>query len=708
MRKILLIIVCTLVAGIQSNFAQTSFSAGEDVAVFYPADFDSAQTLPSVIFKNNLVPTGSVPADWKVFPKFIKENNHSTVSISYEGKVDLYGTGEVVGPLRRNGTKITLWNTDNYMYVKDDGKRLYQSHPWVMGVREDGSAFGIIADNTWKQELDLSNPITFTSEGPAFRVVVIEKKNPEELLKALGQLTGTMELPPLWALGYQQSRYSYYPQSRAQEVAGEFRKRNIPCDVLWLDINYMQDFKIFTFDSITFPQPEELNDYLHSIDFHSVWMIDPGVKKEEGYFVYDQGTAGDYWVQDSTGNAFVGSVWPGPCSFPDFTMPSACKWWGGLYNNFMALGVDGVWNDMNEPSVFDGPDGTMPENNWHRGGGNLPAGSHLRYHNIYGMLMVKASREGILETEPDKRPFVLSRSNFLGGQRYAATWTGDNSSTRHDFKMATPMVLTMGLSGQPFCGPDLGGYKGSPDSTLYADWIAVGAFYPFCRNHTETGEANQEPWVFGKKVEDVTRTALNRRYRLMPYLYTLFHEASVSGLPVMRPVFFADPTDLSLRGEDESFLLGSDLLITPHWAADTKLPSGDWKTLKLEANDDGYQPTVKLRSGAIVPMGSIIQSTVDYKTDSITLLINPKVDGTASGTLYDDAGDGFEYKSGDFDLEQFVAIKYDNDSLKVEITQTAGQRNNNRLYRIGLVGENTIKYSGWSDSKVLYIPFGLK
>lgn len=703
MKHLLLVFVLLLGWGMSRTYAQTSYMANDGVAVFYPEHFDSAQTLPSLAVIENLQPENPVPPNWTIIPKFSVENRKAIAKISYQGNVDLYGTGEVTGTLRRNGTKITLWNTDNYMYAKHDGKRLYQSHPWVMGVREDGTAFGILADNTWKQTLDLSNPITFTSEGPAFRVIVVEKQSPQELLKALGKLTGTMQMPPLWALGFQQSRYSYFPQSRAKSVATDFRKHKMPCDVLWLDINYMQNFKIFTFDSVTFPHPAALNKYLHSINFHSVWMIDPGVKKEDGYFVYDQGTAGNMWVKDSTGNAFVGKVWPGDCVFPDFTRPATAKWWGSLYKNFMAEGIDGVWNDMNEPAVFDGPDATMPENNWHRGGGKLPAGPHLRYHNVFGMLMVKASREGILNANPDKRPFVLSRSNFLGGQRYAATWTGDNKSTWEHFKLATPMILTMGLSGQPFCGPDLGGYKGSPDTTLFADWMALGAFYPFCRDHTEIGSANQEPWKFGKKVENISRTALNRRYRLMPYLYTLFHETSITGLPIMRPVFFADPQDTSLRGEQQSFLLGDNLLIIPRWAKDTKQPSGNWVQLKLEMHDDGVQPIVKLRPGAIVPMTKVIQSTVEYKTDSVTLLVNPKDDGTAHGTLYDDAGDGFEYQNGDYALDQFSSTMGDGQQLRITITRKSGNRPEHRVYRIGYVIDGNIFYSDWSGDQIQYV-----
>lgn len=705
--RIAFLLVTLLFFGLKTSFSQTSFLAEEGIAVFYPAGFDSSQTLPSLIIQKELVPQKSVPANWEIVPAFKIEDGKAIVEISYDSGTDLYGTGEVTGSLRRNNTEIELWNTDNYGYRKAKGKRLYQSHPWIMGVREDGSAFGVIADNTWKQSFNLENPITITSEGPAFRVIIIEKKSPQKLIQVMTELTGRIEMPPLWALGYQQCRYSYFPDSRVKEVASEFRERNIPCDVIWMDIDYMERFKVFTFNSEYFPNPSELNNYLHSINFKSVWMIDPGVKKENGYFVYEQGTTNDFWTHTKDNKVFTGNVWPGECVFPDFTMPETRKWWGTLYNDFMETGIDGVWNDMNEPAVFNGPGGTMPEDNFHRGGGELQPGPHLRYHNIYGMLMVKASRDGIMKVNPEKRPFVLSRSNFLGGQKYAATWTGDNASTWAHFKMATPMVLNLGLSGQPFTGPDLGGFGGSPDTSLFANWIAVGAFYPFCRSHSEKGTADQEPWAFGEEVENVSRTALDRRYKLMPYLYTLFWESSQTGLPVMRPVFFADVTDKSLRSEEEAFMWGDDLLIIPKWSENPNLPKGIWKTISLldkNVEDDGYQPELKQKGGSIIPVGSVIQSTEEFKTDSLTLLVCLDENNKASGTLYVDKGEGFGYQKGDFELDTFTAEKANDDTITVKCEiEGKNQIRKQRFYQIGLITNSGVIYSDWQNSNTINI-----
>jgi alpha-glucosidase len=563
MKRLFLIILFNLTFILFAHAQSTAERIGERIVAFYPEDFVPSQTLPSLALLNEPDSLGTIPENWSVFPMFFKESGKNCASIETEEGTDLYGTGEVVGDLRRNGTDVILWNTDNYGYGTDEGKRLYQSHPWILAVRTDGTAYGILIDNSWKQAFQLDNPIKITSEGPPFRIIIIERDSPQDVVKELAELTGKIALPPLWALGYQQCRYSYYPDSRVREIANTFRSKQIPCDVIWMDIDYMSSYKIFTFDPVGFPDPLGLNNYLHDIDFHSIWMIDPGAKKQTGYFVYDQGTAGDFWVQNAIGSTYHGNVWPGSCAFPDFTMPETRNWWAGLYADFMATGADGIWNDMNEPAVFNGPDGTMPENNIHRGGDGLPQDIHLRYHNVYGMLMVSATRDGILASKPDKRPFVLTRANFLGGQRYAATWTGDNRSTFEHMKMSVPMSLNLGLSGQPFNGPDIGGFSGSPGAELLGQWMALGAFYPFARNHSSTGTDDQEPWAYGEQIESVSRIALQRRYMLLPYLYSLFYESSQDGMPIMRPLFFTDPLDLSLREEQQAFSWGNDLLIIP-------------------------------------------------------------------------------------------------------------------------------------------------
>ncbi len=672
MKKIFVLVAIAAVF-VLGSCTSRNYMTADGVAVFVPEGFDASQHLPSPIFLEDLARHGCVPSKWELVPQFSNENGKSVVRINV-ADADLYGTGEVWGPLRRNGDKNIFWNRDNGAYAAHDGKELYQTHPWVLGLREDGSSFGIIFDNTWRSELQCDSVITYTSDGPAFRVVVIEKDSPAEVLKTLGRLSGTMEMPPLWALGYQQCRFSYYPDTRVKEVADEFRSRNIPCDVIWMDIHYMDGYRIFTFDPNRFPDPKGLNEYLHSKNFKSVYMIDPGAKVDSTYWVDKEGLANDYFVHDADGKPFVGGMWPGDTHWPDFSMPEVREWWAGLYKDFMAQGVDGIWNDVNEPAVFGGNEElTMPDDNIHRGGDGRTAGNHVRYHNVFGYDMVRASRAGILAANPDKRPFVLSRSNFLGGQRYAATWTGDNVSSEEQMKGAVAMTLNMGLSGQAFNGPDVGGFLDDCNPELLAQWTAMGVYFPFLRNHSCDGTVDQEPWAMGPETEAVCRTAINRRYRLLPYIYTLFREASVSGLPVMRPVFWADTRDLSLRAEQDAYLLGGDLLVVPRYAETTAaLPQGDWQSVSFEDTDDGYQARLYVRDGAIVPVGKVFQNTVEYNTDELTLLVNLNEDGKAYGTLYEDAGDGFGYKSGEYGEYRIVAERIDGD-VQVCFEHVAGQ-----------------------------------
>ncbi|MDP4271508.1 MAG: glycoside hydrolase family 31 protein [Bacteroidota bacterium] len=672
------------------------------IAVFYPKNYNPANHYPSIALLKEPQPVGNIPADWKLKPHFYLKNGKSVATLPITKGTSLYGTGENTGSLLRNGKQVTLWNTDNYEYKKDGGKRLYQSHPWVLGVNADGTAFGVIADNSWKQQIELTDSIRFISDGPAFRVIIIQRNSPQEVLKALAGLVGKMEMPPLWALGYQQCRYSYVPDTRIKSLADTFRLKKLPCDVIWMDIDYMDSFKIFTFDKNKIPNPKAVNDYLHQKGFKSVWMIDPGVKAEKGYFVYDSGSKGNQWVQNKDGQEFNGKVWPGKCAFPDFTRPETRSWWGDLYKDFMAQGVDGVWNDMNEPSVFDGPDGTMPEDNHHRGGGGLPAGSHLRYHNVYGTLMVKASREGILKANPDKRPFILSRSGFLGSHRYGATWTGDNSGTEDYMKVSIPLSLNLGLSGQPFSGPDMGGFTGITTPDLFAKWIATDAYFPFMRGHASTEANNKEPWAFGPLVEQVSRTALQRRYRLLPYLYTQFQEASVSGIPVMQPVFFADPKDTTLRKEDRAYMVGSQLLIVPKWAEHPALPKGIWLSF-IPENEvaDNYQADMKVKGGAIIPLGKIIENTTQYKTDSLTLVVTLDKNGLAKGQLYEDAGDGFGYKKGEYRISQFVAKQVGTVVNVTIATQSGNLKQYHHYYKVRLLSANGEYKSKWSDKPLI-------
>lgn len=648
---------------------------GDGIAKFVPKGFNLSQ-MPSFALKAEPQEKGMLPSNWQLYPIVEKKKGHASAYLDVPQGTSLYGGGEVTGPLLRNGQSIKLWNTDSGAYSVDNGKRLYQSHPWVMGVRPDGTSFGILFDTPYKAKLTTTDErINFETEGELFRIFVIDRESPQAVIKGLAELIGTMPMVPRWALGYQQCRFSYTPASRVIEVADTFRIKRIPCDVMWMDIDYMDGYRIFTFNPQTFPDPAALNRDLHIRGFHSAWMIDPGAKVDSTYFVYKSGTANDVWVKTAQGKEFHGDAWPGACAFPDFTQPKTVRWWADLYKDFLDKGVDGVWNDVNEPQISNTPTGTMPEDNKHLGGDKIPAGPHLKYHNVYGYLMVKASREGIMKARPQNRPFILTRSNFLGGQRFAATWTGDNASWESHMTMSVPMILTLGLSGQPFSGADVGGFLFNPDADLFGRWMALGAFYPFSRGHACAGTINKEPWAFGQKVEDVSRMALERRYVLLPYYYTLLHEASETGMPIMRPVFFADPKDTLLRAEEQAFLIGENLLVVPEWAQNPALPKGIWRNLSLIPGDDkdSYQAKLKIRAGAIIPTGKIIQNTNEKSLDPLTLLVCLDEKGEAHGTLYWDEGDNWSFKDGNYSFQHFTAIRTADNKVQVKITQKKGK-----------------------------------
>ena len=648
---------------------------GDGIAKFVPKGFNLSQ-MPSFALKAEPQEKGMLPSNWQLYPIVEKKKGHASAYLDVPQGTSLYGGGEVTGPLLRNGQSIKLWNTDSGAYSVDNGKRLYQSHPWVMGVRPDGTSFGILFDTPYKAKLTTTDErINFETEGELFRIFVIDRESPQAVIKGLAELIGTMPMVPRWALGYQQCRFSYTPASRVIEVADTFRIKRIPCDVMWMDIDYMDGYRIFTFNPQTFPDPAALNRDLHIRGFHSAWMIDPGAKVDSTYFVYKSGTANDVWVKTAQGKEFNGDAWPGACAFPDFTQPKTVRWWADLYKDFLDKGVDGVWNDVNEPQISNTPTGTMPEDNKHLGGDKIPAGPHLKYHNVYGYLMVKASREGIMKARPQNRPFILTRSNFLGGQRFAATWTGDNASWESHMTMSVPMILTLGLSGQPFSGADVGGFLFNPDADLFGRWMALGAFYPFSRGHACAGTINKEPWAFGQKVEDVSRMALERRYVLLPYYYTLLHEASETGMPIMRPVFFADPKDTLLRAEEQAFLIGENLLVVAEWAQNPALPKGIWRNLSLIPGDDkdSYQAKLKIRGGAIIPTGKIIQNTNEKSLDPLTLLVCLDEKGEAHGTLYWDEGDNWSFKDGNYSFQHFTAIRTADNKVQVKITQKKGK-----------------------------------
>ena len=486
-----------------------------------------------------------------------------------------FGLGDKPGPLDRAGEDFVMWNTDNYGW-QESTDPIYKSIPFFIDFRA-GHALGVLFDNTFRTFFDFGRELpgqySYGAPDGPLDYYLLYGPEPKQVVETYAWLTGPTPLPPLWSLGFQQSRYTYQPEARLLEVAQRLRTDKIPTDALYLDIDFQEKNRPFTIDQAKFPNFPQLVQTLKQEDFHLVVITDLHIAHlpNAGYAPYDSGIAEDRFVKNPDSSVYIGPVWPGPSVFPDFTQSATRAWWGTLYKPFAAMGVSGFWNDMNEPAVFVAPTKTMPDDTQHRidEPGFAPrTATHLEIHNVFGMENSRATYDGLLAIKPNERPFVLTRATYAGGQRYAATWTGDNSSTWNHLRQTTPQILNLGLSGFAIAGADVGGFAGSPPPDLLTKWLEVAAFQPIDRDHSEKGTRDHEPWVDGPAQEAIRRRYIEERYRLMPYLYTLAEESSRTGLPIVRPLFLefpnattdGHPLDLDATAE---FLLGPSLLIAP-------------------------------------------------------------------------------------------------------------------------------------------------
>jgi alpha-glucosidase len=601
--------------------------------------------------------------------RFESDGQTVRAQVTFTPGTSVYGAGEVAGGLLRNGRAVKLWNTDAWRYG-EERPALYQSHPYVVAVRPDGSAVGLLADSVRRGMIAVAlDGVEFQLEAEPFDLHVISGAGPLEVGEALAALIGRIALPPLWALGYHQCRWSYMSADEVLRVAWELRKRRIPCDAIWLDIDSMDRLRPFTWNAQRFPDPKGLIEELHAMSLRAVTILDPGLAVDPGYEPCASGLAGDHFVHDARGRPARGRVWPGICHFPDFTREATRSWWAGMVRRYVEAGMDGLWIDMNEPSVFRTPTKTLAEDCVHRG---LGGGTHGRFHNLYGQLMAEATHEGLRTARPEERPFILTRSNHLSGSRFAATWTGDNQASWDDLRWSIPMTLSLSICGQPFAGPDIGGFDGDPTPELFARWFELAAYLPFARGHGEKTSCRKEPWSFGPETEACVRAALERRMRLLPYLYTLFRDAEQRGHPIVRPLFYADPRDAELREVDDAFLLGPDLLVAPvvEPGARTRrvlLPraAGGWYAFHggqarideraVEAEAPLGTTPVFARAGAILPLAPPLQHTAELATAPLELHVFLGDAGRARGKLYEDSGAGLDYQRGVFRLTRFEA-----------------------------------------------------
>ncbi len=569
------------------------------------------------------------------------------------------GLGEKTGGLDRRGNAYTNWNTDAFGY-RTDQDPIYSTIPFYIGIHS-GLNYGIFFDNTYRTNFNFgaSNNrfSSFGAEGGEMDYYFIHHQKLADIITSYTDLTGRMPMPPLWSLGYQQNRYSYYPETEVMRIAQTLREKEIPADGITLDIHYMDAYKLFTWDTTRFADPVKMNNTLEEMGFKTTVIVDPGIKIEEGYPAYESGKEADIFLKYSDGEYYSGQVWPGWTHFPDFTSERGREWWQEQVQLFADQGIDGLWNDMNEIATWGQ---TMPDNVLFAYDGHLT--THKEGRNVYGLQMTRASYNGARKAM-NKRPFLLTRAGYAGLQRYTAKWTGDNRSEDSHMLLGIRLLNSLGVSGVSFTGMDIGGFTGGASVELFARWIQLGAFTPYFRNHTGVNTKSSEPWAYGEEVTEIARNFINLRYRLLPYLYSSFYESAQSGLPLMRTlaIDYTHQPEVYSADFQNQYLFGEAFMVAPFESTTNfgkvYFPEGKWYDLYSGEVEQGgrekifqlayHRLPVFVKGSSIVPMQSLIQTTTEKPTDTLTIHVY-QGDVTNSFVYYEDDGESFDYENGGF------------------------------------------------------------
>lgn len=595
------------------------------------------------------------------------------------------GLGEKTGPLDRKGNGYTNWNSDTYGYLPDQDP-IYSTIPFYIGLHHQLS-YGIFLDNSYQSDFNFgaSNNrfSSFGARGGEMNYYFIYHRSVANIISSYTWLTGRMKMPPLWSLGYQQNRYSYYPESTVMRIAQTLREDKIPSDGITLDIHYMDRYQLFTWNKQRFPDPAGMASKLNAMGFKLTVIVDPGIKVEKGAVAYESGLKQDVYVKYTDGQLYTAQVWPGWCNFTDFTNAKGREWWRNQVNFFAQSGVSGIWNDMNEFSTWGQkiPDNILFDFDGH------PT-TNLQAHNVYGLEMARSSYEGAREHMAE-RPFILSRSGYAGLQRYAAIWTGDNRAEDSHMLLGVRLLNSLGLSGVPFTGMDIGGFTGNPTTPLYIRWMELGAFIPYYRNHTALNTKASEPWNYGEDALDICRNYVSFRYKLLPYIYSTFYESTQDGLPVVRSLainYSFDPKVYASEFENQ-YLFGKSFMITPFESTKdygkVYFPAGNWYDLYTDEKHGGNREEVLpltisklpvfVKESSIIPMQNLIQSTAETPADTLTLHV---YNGTVRNefTYYEDDGKSYKYEQNDFNKRTIV---FDPASRQIIIGDAQGNYKSN-------------------------------
>lgn len=630
-----------------------------------------------------------------------------------------FGLGDKSCSLNLKGKKLQNWCTDSFGYSATTDP-LYRAIPFYFGLHQ-GIGYGIFFDNTFRSHFDFDEKgrgeMSFAATGGEVDYYFIYGPELLKVAEKYTLLTGKPELPPMWSLGFHQCRWSYYPEKRVLEVAQEFRDRKIPCDAIYLDIDYMDGYRCFTWNKAYFPKPTKMISELRKEGFQTVVMIDPGIREDDDYHVYQQGVENNYFCRRTDGALMLGPVWPPNCGFPDFTNPEVRDWWGDLYEElYNENGVSGFWNDMNEPALFKVHHCTFPDEVLHHYEGQIT--NHAKAHNIYGLNMSKATTAGLKKLQPKKRPFLVTRATFSGGQRYAAVWTGDNIATWEHLQLGNRQCQRLSASGFSFVGTDIGGFFQYPDGELMVRWLQLGIFHPFYRVHSmgnnDDGSAevdaekvrardmknrlDQEPWAFGKNFTPAARAAIELRYQLLPYIYTTFWQYVQKGTPMIRSLSFYDQKDTNTLDKEIEFMFGDHLLVAPVTAPDLKkmkiyLPKGTWFDFWTGEKKEGgttikYKVTAStfpmfIKAGAAIPFYPIMQYTGEKKVEELTLKVF--AGKNATNPIYEDAGEGYGYTEGAFSLRNF-ALSLEKNKFQIDHTQKGNFKTGYQKIKLEIYG----------------------
>ena len=589
------------------------------------------------------------------------------------GDEAFYGLGDKTGFLNKREYEYTMWNTDNPAPQLDNFQSLYKSIPFLITLTKD-TAYGLFFDNTNRSYFDLGKESSqyywFGSDSGNLDYYFIGGESMKEVVHGYTYLTGTVPLPQLWTLGYHQSRWGYKSASDIRSIAQGMRENDIPCDAIHMDIDYMDQYKVFTWSDEKYPNFTEFVSELREDGFKLITIMDPGVKIEAGYSVYEEGIENGYFATTPTGEVYENAVWPGDSVYPDFGKETVRNWWGENHKELIDAGIAGIWNDMNEPASFKGelPDDVVFYDEDRES-------THGEMHNVYGHNMSKATYQG-LRRLTGKRPFVITRACYSGSQKYTTGWTGDNHSIWAHLQMAIPQLCNLGLSGMSYVGTDIGGFGSDATGELLARWIQVGCFSPLCRNHSAMGTRNQEPWQFGPQILAIYRKYLKLRYRLIPYYYDLFFEGEQSGLPVMRPLVLQYEKDEEAKNCNHQFMIGENLLVSPvvEQGATYKtvyLPEGEWYDYwtneKLSGNTHIVRKAaldtcpIYVKAGSILPQFGDQSYIGEKKSEDLILEIYP---GKGSYDHYQDNGEDYAYRDGCYNHYHF---ELDGDKLSMEL-----------------------------------------